>query len=188
MVSSMKLNPQDHRDLESGLTILHVSPHVTRLSPKKIHKVGPDWGLNQACAPAGPMLCIKPPSIWRAFWHFAKSTSNHPTVKLRCLIINPTFNQQKLQFPRFAEANCLFTYLHKILVEIHLQETRNNRIVGLLLSLHHLFDHRLTCRVFPVRKEITRTRPNLKCVSECRKFSYSYGLCFPDTWAAIYST
>ena len=39
MVRSMKLNPQDHRALESGLTTLH----VTRLGPKKVHKVGPDW-------------------------------------------------------------------------------------------------------------------------------------------------
>ena len=28
----------------------------------------------------------------------------------------------------------------------------------------------------------------LKYVSECRKFSYCYGLCFPDTWATIYNT
>ena len=38
MVSSMKLNPRDHRALQSGLTSLH----VTRLGPKKVHKVGPD--------------------------------------------------------------------------------------------------------------------------------------------------
>jgi hypothetical protein len=34
----MKVNPQDHWALESGLTTLH----VTRLGPKKVHKVGPD--------------------------------------------------------------------------------------------------------------------------------------------------
>ena len=34
MVSSMKLNPQDHGALESGLTTLH----VTRLGPKKFIK------------------------------------------------------------------------------------------------------------------------------------------------------
>ena len=38
MVSSMKLNPQDHRALESGLTTLH----VTRLGRKKVHKVPPE--------------------------------------------------------------------------------------------------------------------------------------------------
>ena len=38
MVSSIKLNPQDHRALKSSLITLH----VTRLGPKKIHKVGPD--------------------------------------------------------------------------------------------------------------------------------------------------
>ena len=37
-VSSMKLNPQDHRALELGLTTLH----VTRLGPKKVYKVGLD--------------------------------------------------------------------------------------------------------------------------------------------------
>jgi hypothetical protein len=38
MVSSMKLNPQDHQALESGQTTVH----VTRLGRKKIHKLGPD--------------------------------------------------------------------------------------------------------------------------------------------------
>jgi hypothetical protein len=38
MVSSMKLNPQDHRALESGL----VNLHGTRLGPKKVHTLGPD--------------------------------------------------------------------------------------------------------------------------------------------------
>ena len=37
-VSSMKLNPQDHRALESGLTTLH----ATRLGRNKVHKVRPD--------------------------------------------------------------------------------------------------------------------------------------------------
>jgi hypothetical protein len=38
----MKFNPQDHRALELGLTTLY----VTRFSPKKIHKMGPDRGLK----------------------------------------------------------------------------------------------------------------------------------------------
>jgi hypothetical protein len=38
MVSFMKLNPQDHWAVESGLITLH----VTRLGPKKVIKVGPD--------------------------------------------------------------------------------------------------------------------------------------------------
>jgi hypothetical protein len=35
-VSFMKLNPQDHQALESGLNTLH----VTRLGRKKVHKLG----------------------------------------------------------------------------------------------------------------------------------------------------
>jgi hypothetical protein len=42
MVSSMKLSPQDHRALETGL----ITSHRTRLGPKNIHKVGPDWGIK----------------------------------------------------------------------------------------------------------------------------------------------
>ena len=38
MVSSMKLNPQDHLTLESDL----ITFHVTRLGLKKVHKVEPD--------------------------------------------------------------------------------------------------------------------------------------------------
>jgi len=38
MVISTKLNPQDHRALKLGLTTLR----VTRLGPKRVHKVGPD--------------------------------------------------------------------------------------------------------------------------------------------------
>ena len=38
MVNFMKLNPRDHRALESGLITLH----GTRLGPKKVYKVGPD--------------------------------------------------------------------------------------------------------------------------------------------------
>ena len=38
---------------------------------------------------------------------------------------------------------------------------KNNGLVGLVLSLHHLSYHRLNGRAFPVTKEITRTRLNL---------------------------
>ena len=55
----MKFNPQDHRTLELGLTTLH----VTRLDPKKVHKVVLDWGLNQAGAPASLRPCIKLPLV-----------------------------------------------------------------------------------------------------------------------------
>jgi hypothetical protein len=58
-VSFMKLNPQDHRVLESGLTTLH----LTKLGREKVHKLGPNWGLNWAGAPAGPRQCIKWPFI-----------------------------------------------------------------------------------------------------------------------------
>ena len=77
-------------------------------------------------------------SIWRGFVHYAKSTSKHPSVKLRRLIINPIFNQRKHHFSRFARANCSFTYLHKTIVEIHPQETMNNGLLSLVLSCHHL--------------------------------------------------
>ena len=93
--------------------------------------------------------------------HHAKSTSNHPSVKMRRLIINPTFNQPMQQILRDAEANYSFTYMHKTIVEIHPQETRSNGLVGLVLSLHHLYYHRLSCRAFPVVKEITITTLNL---------------------------
>jgi hypothetical protein len=46
-------------------------------------------------------------------------------------------------------------------VKKHLQKTRNNGLVGLVLSLHHLFDHHLRCKAFPVTKKNTRTRLNL---------------------------
>ena len=42
MVNFMKLNPRDHRALESGLITLH----GTRLGPKKVHTMGPDRGLK----------------------------------------------------------------------------------------------------------------------------------------------
>ena len=42
-----------------------------------------------------------------------------------------------------------------------------NALVGLVLSLHHLFDHYLNYRAFLVTKEITRTRLNFKYVSVC---------------------
>ena len=92
--------------------------------------------------------------------HYAKSTSNHPSVKLRRLRINPIFNQPKHHFLRLVGTNCSFTYLHKTVMEIHPQETMNNGLVGLVLSLHHLFDHRLNCKAFPVTKDITRTMLN----------------------------
>ena len=55
MVSSMKLNPQDHWALESGFITLH----VTRLGEKKVHKVGLDGGFNWAGALVGPRPYIK---------------------------------------------------------------------------------------------------------------------------------
>ena len=100
-------------------------------------------------------------SIWRGSLHYAKCTSNHPRVKLRCLMINPIFNHPKHHFSRSFGANCSFTYLHKTIMQIHLQETMNNGFVGLVLSLHHLSDHRLSCRAFPITKEITGARLNL---------------------------
>jgi hypothetical protein len=82
-------------------------------------------------------------------------------VKLRRLKTNPIFNEPKHHYSRSTGANCSFTYLHKTIVEIHMQDTNNDGIVGLVLSLHHLFDHHLNCRAFPVIKEITLTRLNL---------------------------
>jgi hypothetical protein len=35
-------------------------------------------------------------SIWRGSLHYAKSTPNHCSVKLRCLIINPIFKQPSI--------------------------------------------------------------------------------------------
>ena len=93
--------------------------------------------------------------------HYVKSTLNHPSVKLRSLTINLIFNRPKHHSSRSAKAKCSFINLHKIIVEIHPQKTKNNGLVGLVLSLHHLSDHRLTCRAFPVTKEITRTTLNL---------------------------
>ena len=46
-------------------------------------------------------------------------------------------------------------------MEIHLQESRNNDLLGLIFNLHHLYDHRLSYRAFVVTKEITKTRSNL---------------------------
>jgi hypothetical protein len=40
-----------------------------------------------------------------------------------------------------------------------------NGLVGLVLNLHHLFDHSLNYRAFLVTKKITRTRLNFKYVS-----------------------
>ena len=117
-------------------------------------------------------------SIWRGCLHYAKSTSNHPSVKPRCLKFNPILNQPKHHSSRFVGANWSITYLHKTFVKVRPQESRSNGFVGLVLSFHHLFDHHLRCRAFPVTKEITRTKVELKYVSECRKFSYCCGLCF----------
>ena len=99
-------------------------------------------------------------SIWRGSLHYGKSTSNHPSVKLRRLIINPICNQPKHHSSKSAWANCLFTDLHKTTVEIYPQETKNNGLVGLVLSLHHHSNYRLNCRAFVVTKKITRTRLN----------------------------
>ena len=71
------------------------------------------------------------------------------------------FNQPKHHFSRCIGENCSFTCLHKIIVKIRLQETRNNGLVGLVLILHHLSNYRLSCRAFPITKRITRTRLNL---------------------------
>ena len=115
-------------------------------------------------------------SMWMGSLHHAKSTSNHPSVKMRRLIINPTFNQPMQQILRDAEANYSFTYMHKTIVEIHPQETRSNGLVGLVLSLHHLYYHRLSCRAFPVVKEITITTLNLSMKGSV------------DTWVAVSGT
>ena len=37
-------------------------------------------------------------------------------------------------------------------------------------------------------KEYYKNKAELKYVSECRKISYCYGLCFPNAWVIIYST
>ena len=73
----------------------------------------------------------------------------------------PDIQPTKWTFFEFCWISCAFTYMHKTIVEIHLQEMRNNDLVGLVLSLHHLFYHRLSCRAFPVTKKITRTLLNL---------------------------
>ena len=49
-----------------------------------------------------------------------------------------------------------------------------------------IFDHRLKTK--PVYKVNRESKAEVKYVSECRKFSYCYGLCFPDIWVAGYST
>ena len=73
----------------------------------------------------------------------------------------PNSNQPKHHSSRFAMAHCLFTYMHKTSEWIHPQETMKNGLVSLVLSFHHLFDHRLNYRAFLVTKNITRTRLNL---------------------------
>ena len=66
----------------------------------------------------------------KGFLHYAKSTSNHPNVKLRRLKNNLISNQLKHHSSNIVGENCLFTYLHKIVVEIHTQETRDNGLVS----------------------------------------------------------
>ena len=111
----------------------------------------------------------------------ARPTSNHPRVKLRCLKNDLIFILQKNHSLRSTGANCSFTYLHKPVVEIFPQETRNNGLVKLILSLHCLSDDHLRCRTFPVTKGNYKNKVELGNVSECRKFSYCYRLYFPDT-------
>ena len=120
-------------------------------------------------------------SIWRESLHYAKSTSNHGNVKLRRLRFNPTSNQPKHHSLRFVGANCSFTYLLKTIIEIHPQETKKNSLVGLVLSLHHLSNHRLGYRTFPVTKEITRTRLNLNTWVSVGISPTVMGY-VPDTW------
>ena len=69
--------------------------------------------------------------------HYAKFTTNHLNVKLRCLKTNPIFKQPKQQFSTYVGANCAFISLYKTTVDIHPQEMRNIGLVGLVLSLHH---------------------------------------------------
>ena len=111
-------------------------------------------------------------SNWRGSMHYAKSIWNHPSVKLRRFIINPICNQPKHHFSRSVGANYSFTYIYKTIMLIHPQETKNNGLVGLVLSLHHLFDHRLNYRVFPVTKKITWSNLNfcaIFCMSKVNK-------------------
>jgi hypothetical protein len=45
--------------------------------------------------------------------------------------------------------------------ETNPQETKSNCLVSRVFSLHHLSDHRLSRRAFPVTKKITKARLNL---------------------------
>ena len=103
--------------------------------------------------------------------YVVKPTSNHPSVKLRRLRINLIFNQQKHHSSTFIGTNCSFTYLHKTIVKIHLQKTKNNVLIGFVLSLHHLSNHHLRCRAFSVTKRNYKNKTKLGYASECRKFS-----------------
>ena len=58
---------------------------------------------------------------------------NYPSVKLRRLIINLIFNRPKHHSSRFAGANCSFANIHKTIVEIHPQKTKNNGLSALYL-------------------------------------------------------
>ena len=66
-------------------------------------------------------------------------------------------------------------------MKIHPQEARENGLVGLVLSLHHLSDHRLNHRAFPVTKEIERTRLNLSMYMSLGGSPIVVGHVFPDT-------
>jgi hypothetical protein len=44
--------------------------------------------------------------------------------------------------------------LHKTFVEKHPQETKNNGLVGLVLSLHHLYAHRLVVEPSQLQRKL----------------------------------
>ena len=77
--------------------------------------------------------------------------------------------------------------MHKTIVEIYPQETKNNGLAALYLAF-------TTSLITVLVVEPSRYKGNynnkvkLKYVSEFRKFSYYYGLCFMDAWAVIYSS
>ena len=48
---------------------------------------------------------------------------------------NQIFNKPKRHSSRFAKGNRSFTYMYKTIVEIHLQETMNNALIALVLSM-----------------------------------------------------
>ena len=93
--------------------------------------------------------------------HYAKSTSNHSSVNPKHLKINPVFNYPKDHSSTSVGANCSFTYLHKIVVEIHLQKTMNNGLVGLVLTLEESLS-------------ITTIRCDLAIATHARKMHRSF--------------